>query len=41
MNRIKRFIIRRRIRKAQRIMEQKKAANQQYIRKELAHGSLL
>ena len=37
MNRIKRFIIRRRIRKAQRAMEQRKAANRQYIRERLGH----
>ena len=41
MNRIKRFIIRRRIRKAQRAMEQRKAANRQYIRERLGHGSIL
>jgi len=37
MNRIKRFIIRLRIRKAQRAMEQRKAANRQYIRRRLGH----
>ena len=37
MNRIKNLLIRRRIRKAQRAMEQRKAANRQYIRRRLGH----
>jgi len=41
MNRIKNLFIRRRIRKAQRAMEQRKAANRQYIRERLGHGSIL
>ena len=41
MNRIKNLLIRCRIRKAQRAMEQRKAANRQYIRRRLGRGRIL
>ena len=37
MNRIKNLLIRLRARKAQRAMEQRKAANRQYMRKVVGH----